>query len=415
MRAGDPGGGEETTRAAMTTHAMTPLSALTAHLLVHWGYDDPPTDAVRQTNTSYVISLENLYNDGNYYRNSHTTTDTEVASGIKFGAAGNGLNKEDVRYKYAYAASNLVSQANEPKLSEWFGSVSGLSNFVTEVSFMALRINEAPGVVNIDTSHPLSTSEGIVKTFTKGELVSMFAGNSGAGSSVLQSLRSYYAKSVSPAALDAHTEQAYGRLRLLAAYQYIDVADVSLSASPVAEASDSGGYDTFIVHQLRKLTKVVVVAQLLRSASLLGSTERLTKVYNDVCDLPWSDETMLKNFNDSANANYLDTLYNDNVRKSRDLASGTESLLEVGDRARRVQDNLRAASVSDEQASSQRRRAYIMYVVAAVMLAALAAALGAMYAFAAQSATWLVTAVVVATVAVMESVSGVKALMSVTW
>jgi hypothetical protein len=148
------------------------------------------------------------------------------------------------------------------------------------------------------------------------------------------------------------------------AYQYIDYVPIGVVEGPK--------YDSFIETQLRQLTKVVFVANMLRAAHPTADNDKkpaIVAAFNKVIEIPKKDRAMLADFLDSKSPKYLDTLYQTNVDKSAELYNAATALEEKDAKMRQAQDNLRAINTNDELMTTVRRRAYILYIVVWVLMA----------------------------------------------
>jgi hypothetical protein len=162
---------------------------------------------------------------------------------------------------------------------------------------------------------------------------------------------------------------------------------------------------------------VVFVANLLRAAydyaTDNGIKEKIVNAFNSVVSLPAKDPTMLGDFLNPNSSKYLDTMYKTNVDTSSRLYD-TATDLEANDaKMRQAQDNLRAINTNDELMTAVRRRAYIMYIVVWVMMAALVGALALALATGNTGLVYAIAAVVCLLVLVTEVTRGVGKLLRI--
>jgi hypothetical protein len=312
-----------------------------------------------------------------------------------------------------------------------FASLKSIGEFVRKAAYLAVAGREMPDdnkefIWHYDIQDPDDNRDAVIQWFTTDKSVendvkkTSFVKN--AADFLRQGLHEKYSTEVINNATQPTPKISYEEfvlrvatvvmagLNVWLAYQYIDHVPVGVV----------GGhkYDSFLETQVRQLTKVVFVANLLRAAHNVATTETakaaIQTAFNSVLALPAKDPEMLGEFlSDRTKPKHLDNLYKANVEKSAELYDAATDLEEKDLKMRQAQDNLRAINTNDELMTTVRRRAYILYVVVWVMMAALVGALSLAMATGSYSVLYVTAAVVCALVLVTEVTRGVGKLLQI--
>jgi hypothetical protein len=324
-------------------------------------------------------------------------------------------------YNYTQKTIEMINGYSDDRLSTVFGSVQNLGGFVQEVVYNTAGTGSGKdtkdyiGVYDItDPEIRRKSLEEIFKRETKmteDEISRLIFVNH-----LIAFLRPGFMDSYANWKLtdDKANKSTYEEYLSMSAtimlpvlmpwmaYQYIDYVPIGVVEGPK--------YDSFIETQLRQLTKVVFVANMLRAAHSAATNDQkpaIVAAFNKVIEIPKKDRAMLADFLDSKSPKYLDTLYKTNVDKSAELYNAATALEEKDAKMRQAQDNLRAINTNDELMTTVRRRAYILYIVVWVLMAALVGALSLAAATRSYGVMYATVAVVCVLVLLTEVTRGV--------
>lgn len=353
--------------------SSTLLDVLKRELLVSATATDNPQIA----NDSISVAFADYYLDSNYGLGGvELPTKVKILMPLKSG--------EVDAYNYPATAAAMFGGTGTTTYK--FGTIKDIGSFVQSVAYITYSEGEVKEGFNgkLDITDPEVNSEALTEFFGM-DTVSPTEGSKLKISKYITELvrpiiAKGYTKETAPKTSDGNSMtleeviaiSGYSSaliLRPWLAYQYIDYVPIG---------TEKQKYDSFLETQVRQLTKVVFVANLLRAAYKVASNAAkpaITTAFNDVIRLPDIDITMLGEFLAKGGPKNLDKMYQDNVKKSAELYNAATDL-EVNDaKMRQAQDNLRAINTNDELMTSVRRRAFILYIVVCVMMAALVGAL----------------------------------------
>lgn len=373
--------------------------------------------AINQTNVSISPAFSDYYLDSNYGLGGAGGSPSTVK--IVFLASEQFDEELKSSYDYVGIVANMFSEPTAKTVFKpTFDSIHGLGQFVQAAAYTALSENvySEKFIGQFDIKVPDENREAMKEIYTiKEDKVDAFA-NTAYFRHVLAALIKMSAGS------DILSENEGTRdekeklaanvvtigLRPWRAYQYIDYV-------PIGGGSEK--YDSFLETQVRQLTKVVFVANLLRAAHSRAVTPvakaAIGNAFNQVIRLPEMDSTMLKDFLDKDNVKNLDNMFKANVEKSAELYDAASDLENKDAKMRQAQDNLRAINTNDELMTNVRRRAFILYVVVWVMMIALVGALSIAFATGNSGVMYATVAVVCVLVLLTEVTRGIGKLLRI--
>lgn len=363
-------------------------------------------------------ALEDYYKDSNYGLPSTGSPPQNVKIVYQLSGEEAGLAKS---FNYpATAAAMFTDTATTPT----FSTIKDIGVFVQKVAYLTAagnteKDNPKGYIGSYDVKDPdenkaglMSIFEGGMKSDTDFLNLSFVKYIKDLGRPILQEAYVKF-KTIKPEAsyeeyLNVYAVGLISALRMWYAYQYIDHVPVG-----VAEQK----YDSFLETQVRQLTKVVFAANLLRAAHGAATTTAaqaaIQTAFNAVTALPRTDKTMLGEFLAEGGSKNLDKMYKENVDKSSKLYDAATDLEERDAKMRQAQDNLRAINTNDELMTAVRRRAFIIYVVVWVMMAALVGALALALATGNSGVMYVTIAVVCGLVLMTEVTRGISRLLRV--
>ena len=327
-------------------------------------------------------------------------------------------------YNYPNRAALMFSDPSN--MTSKFGTIKDIGEFVQKVVYLTVSngLDEVGYIGSYDIKDPVENERALTELSSKSGVSDTEASNLRIVKHTESIIRPEIERRYTPATA---TKKSDGTVTTLDEQVVKIVFVVSLALRPwlayqcidYVPVGVAGGqkYDSFLETQVRQLTKVVFVANLLRAAYVFATSaeakQAIVRAFNNVLDIPKKDPALLGDFLNPGSKKHLDVLYQENVVKSAELYDAATELEGKDVKMRQAQDNLRAINTNDELMTAVRRRAYIMYVVVWVMIAALVGALTIAFATGNSGIMYATVAVVFVLVLLSEVTRGIAKLLRI--